>query len=389
MTHQPPTPQSSSEAVPGPSPEDLGLGPLFRHSRDAVVVGGQDGRILAWNPAAEQLYGYTAEEVVGQPFDRLIPEHNMAEVQALMETYTPGPLGSVPGSSAPIEMPATHKSGAEIFVEFSVSVFQVAGESYGFATIRDCTERKRLEAERDTLLANAQDTVRRAEELAAIKADLSAMISHELGSPLAAIGAMIDLLERDELPPAKRTQILATMRTETHLLQRLVEDIRSATSMERGEFAVHPEPVEIATLFADAGMSAGQDLEHHDFGLDPYPQVQVLADRERVSQILRNLIKNAAKYTPRGTKVRLGATKEDERVRIYVCDEGPGIHPDDLERIFSKFGRGRDATGKQIPGMGLGLFLSQQIARGHGGQLAATSEPGKGSTFSFDLQEAS
>jgi PAS domain S-box-containing protein len=369
------------------SPDELGLGPLFWASRDAVLVGGADGRILCWNPAAEELYGYTAEEVVGQSFEMLIPEDAREQIEQFAQSII-GEPGSQPYLPAPVEMPATHKSGRTLYVEFSVSPMVVNGEFMGFATIRDCTDRRRLQKDLATLLENAQETARRAEELARLKADLSSLIAHELGNPLGAIGAMIELLDRDDLTEDQRSQLLSSMRGETRLLQRLVEDIRAAASMERGDFSVGLEPVNVDDLLRDVGLSCHSLLADHDFRMEPAPHIRVLADQERISQVLRNLLSNAAKYTPQGTCVRLRAVPLDGRVRIEVEDSGPGISPEDLEHIFTKFGRGRDTSGRRIPGMGLGLFLSRQIIERHGGNLVAISEPGTGTTFSFELQEA-
>ena len=380
--------QACSSTKPALTPEDLGFGPLFWAARDGVIVGDAvSNRILFWNPAAEEIYGFTADEIVGKPIDVLIPDedkHNFSQmVRGLLseEAFLPDP-----GTS--FEFPSKHKSGQDIFVEFTISPLEIPGKLYAFALIRDCTERKRLEIERDALLANAQETVRKAEELAALKADLSALIAHELGSPLAAIGAMIDLLEHDGISADQRTQMLSTMRSETHLLQRLVEDIRAAASVERGEFAVHLEPTSVEALLGEAIVSARAQLANHDFSLGSVINTRVMADRERIGQVLRNLLGNAAKHTPAGSHVKLHATLSDERVHIYVADTGPGIHADDLIHIFTKFGRGRDATGRRTPGMGLGLFLSRQIVHEHGGELAVTSAIGNGTTFSFDLEEA-
>lgn len=387
--------QDVSRAAPASSrsntavPDELSFGPLFRASRDAVVVGGADNRIIAWNPAAEQLYGYTRDEVIGQSFDLLIPEEAREEIARLAQSLAMATGSDHAALTAPIEMPARHKSGQIIYVEFSISLMEENGLPLGFATIRDCTERKRLEMERDTLLATAQETVRRAEELAQLKADLSSLIAHELGNPLGAISAIVELLERDDLSPDQRSQLLSSMHGEIKLLQRLVEDIRVAASMERGELSVNLEPTDLGLIMNEASTSCESLLANHDFALEPVPDVQVMADASRVSQVIRNLLSNASKYTPVGTPVRLRATQIDGGVQIDVEDEGPGITADDLNHIFTKFGRGRDESGRRIPGMGLGLFLSRQIARKHGGDLVATSEPGARTIFSFELQEAS
>ncbi|HEY6581654.1 MAG TPA: ATP-binding protein [Rubrobacter sp.] len=111
----------------------------------------------------------------------------------------------------------------------------------------------------------------------------------------------------------------------------------------------------------------------------------MLADPERIGQVLRNLLSNAAKYSPEGTPIELRVIGKQGRVRLEVADRGPGIHPDDQRRIFEKFGRGRDREGHKIPGVGLGLYLSRRIVRGHGSELTVQERPGGGSVFAFEL----
>jgi signal transduction histidine kinase len=111
----------------------------------------------------------------------------------------------------------------------------------------------------------------------------------------------------------------------------------------------------------------------------------VLADPERIGQVLRNLLSNAAKYSPEGAPIELRIIGKEGHVRLEVADRGPGIHPDDVMRIFEKFGRGRDRGSHRLPGVGLGLYLSRRIVRGHGSELTVEARPGGGSVFGFEL----
>ena len=117
---------------------------------------------------------------------------------------------------------------------------------------------------------------------------------------------------------------------------------------------------------------------------------EVLADRYRIGQVLRNLLTNAVKYSPDGAPIGLRAVPGEGpgRLRIEVTDRGPGIHPDDAERIFEKFGRGRGADGRKVSGVGLGLYLSRRILRAHGSDLTVSPGPEGGSVFGFELEEA-
>ena len=113
---------------------------------------------------------------------------------------------------------------------------------------------------------------------------------------------------------------------------------------------------------------------------------RVWADAERIGLVLRNLLSNAARYSPAGAPIELRAMRRGERVRIEVADQGYGIHPADVARIFEEFGRGRDQDERKVAGAGLGLYLSERIIRAHGSELTVDSTPGTGSVFGFDLQ---
>ena len=126
----------------------------------------------------------------------------------------------------------------------------------------------------------------------------------------------------------------------------------------------------------------------HPLTTDAQTAALVLADPERIGQVLRNLVGNAAKHTPPGTRITVRACSEGDRVRLEVADQGPGIHPDDLARIFAKFGRGRDSVGRGVSGVGLGLYLSRRIIQAHGADLTVSSPPEGGAVFAFSLPVA-
>lgn len=251
---------------------------------------------------------------------------------------------------------------------------------------------RRIAAERESLLATEKEANRRLGELSVMKADFTSMVAHELNSPLAAIRTLSDMLALDGLDHATRRQALETILSETDALNALVADVRAAGAVERDDFAVELRPVPLNTLLTDTAARAlpGDHPLTIKLGAAGDGEIpdRVWADPERVGQVLRNLLSNAAKYSPDGAPVELraAAAKVPGRVRVEVADGGMGIHPDDLSRVFEKFGRGRDATGRKVPGVGLGLYLSRRIVRCHGSELTASSAPGKGSVFGFELE---
>ncbi|HEX2728356.1 MAG TPA: HAMP domain-containing sensor histidine kinase, partial [Rubrobacteraceae bacterium] len=247
----------------------------------------------------------------------------------------------------------------------------------------------RIGSERAALLAAEEERSRRLEELSVMKADFSAMVAHELGTPVAAIRGYADMLAIRELDPDTRTSALAAIRSETAALNALVADVRAAAAGEREDFAVQPRPVPLDTILAEAAAFAQTLPGEHEFTVVRETGGVVRADAERIGQVLRNLLSNAAKYSPEGTPIELRAVPGSEgHVRLEVVDHGPGIAPRDIGRILEKFGRGRDAAGKKVAGVGLGLYLSRRIVSSHGGELEVQSTLGEGSVFAFELKIA-
>ena len=183
----------------------------------------------------------------------------------------------------------------------------------------------------------------------------------------------------------------ATAATEGELdaLTNLVSDVRAVAAVEREGFEVQTRPLPLEELLTNAEAYARTLPGEHPFrqvsGGDLRAEERVLADPERIGQVLRNLLSNAAKYSPEGTPIELRVIGRKGRVRLEVADCGPGIHPDDVTRIFEKFGRGRDLEGHKTPGVGLGLYLSRRIVRGHGSELRVQTRVGGGSVFGFEL----
>jgi len=249
-------------------------------------------------------------------------------------------------------------------------------------------ELRHIGAQRAALLAVERENSRRLRELAVLKADFTAMVAHELGSPLAAIRGFADMLGVEGLSPAERGQALASIQAEAGVLTGLVADVQSAASIERDDFSVRRRPMPLEALLADAAALVSTLPGHHRLRVTSDTPAAVWADPDRILQVLRNLLSNAAKYSPEGTPIELRTRCGADCVRIEVADYGYGIHPDDMARIFEKFGRGRDQSGQKVAGVGLGLYLSRRIVRMHGSDLAATSTVGEGSVFGFDLELA-
>ncbi len=230
-------------------------------------------------------------------------------------------------------------------------------------------------------------TVEELRKLSALRADFVSMVSHELRSPMASvIGSARTLQQRwRELTAEQRESFLALIAHETSRLADLIGDVLDTSRIEAGTFSFSFDDVDIAQLVRDSAAAAehGQDeVVVKAVVREPLPTVR--GDRDRLRQILVNLIDNAVKYSPEGDEVQVEVQASNGRVLIEVRDRGPGISPEHQRMIFEKFGRAQVGE-KAKPGTGLGLFIARSIAEAHGGTLEVRSAPDRGATFRLSL----
>jgi signal transduction histidine kinase len=219
-----------------------------------------------------------------------------------------------------------------------------------------------------------------------LRADFVSLVSHELRSPMAAIiGSARTLHERwRELSPDRRESFLALIEHETKRLAELVSDVLDTSRIEAGNFSYSFADVDLAELVQQSAAAAesGQDeIRIRSNVQRPLPLVR--GDRERLQQVLANLLDNAVKYSPAGGEVEVEALAEDGTIQVEVRDRGPGVAPEHHTLIFERFGR---VSGEQAkPGTGLGLFIARSIAEAHGGSLNVHSRPGNGAIFTLAI----
>ena len=222
-----------------------------------------------------------------------------------------------------------------------------------------------------------------------LKSDFVSTVSHELRTPLAAIYGAAMTLQRDdvELNDDQEAGMLDVISGESERLARIVNDILLASRLDSGAATVEITRTDAAELArgvlaaAEAHVPPGVELAL----TVPEPGPQVAADPDGLRQVLVNLVENAVKYSPNGGLVELELEPTDGRVRFVVRDRGLGIPASEHERIFEKFFRLDPNLARGVGGTGLGLYISREIVRRMGGRIRVESEPGSGSTFSFEL----
>ena len=253
--------------------------------------------------------------------------------------------------------------------------------------LRDTERLARAEAETaQRLLTEQNERLREADRL---KDEFVALISHDLRTPLTSITGYVELALEEDLNDELRGFLQVVARNAERLLG-LVNDLLFVARLQAGDMSMEPDDVELADVVREAVTAieprAAAKAITLTCVLDAVPSVH--ADRGRLQQVLDNLVSNALKFTPEGGAVHVSLTQQNGSVRLEVADSGIGIGADDQRRLFQRFFRAENAVERQVPGTGLGLYISRAIAEAHEGSLSVQSELGRGSTFRLELPAA-
>jgi signal transduction histidine kinase len=227
------------------------------------------------------------------------------------------------------------------------------------------------------------------ENLEKSRRDLVANVSHELKTPITAIRAHLEnLLDGVEQPESSTLEV---MLAQVERLGRLVDQLLDLSRLESGEMPLRIEALPLHPLVDDLISEIGVALPGRGVRVDnrvPDDLPALSVDRERVHQVLFNLVDNAVRFTPDGGHVTVSARRQNGSVEVAVSDTGAGIPPEHLPRLFERFYRADPARAREGGGTGIGLAIARSVVEAHGGQIRAESEPGHGSVFTFDLPSA-
>lgn len=294
-------------------------------------------------------------------------------------------LDRVISTRAPIrgEIPFTGTNGTRVYDYIFAPVFDVGGEVVAIAgTTRDVTERQAGEL---AIRSQAQHLA----EAAQSKDEFLATLSHELRNPLAPLRTAIELLRRGGNVDARSQRLHEMMDRQINQLVRLVDDLLEMSRISRGVLSLKIEPVDLAAVVATAVETAAHIIKaaNHDLVINlPEDAVSLNGDRVRLSQILSNLLCNAARYTDNGGRIVLSASRNAGMVVISVSDNGIGIADELRPRLFQMFSRGDRHSARHQGGLGIGLAIARRLAEMHGGSLSMHSDgPGRGSEFTMRI----
>ena len=343
-----------------------------------------EGRVSYWNPAAERIFGYTRNEVIGQMMHSLIApsRYHVAHNAAFPEFLRTG-HGDAVGKTLDLE--GRRKDGKEISIQLSLSAIDIKGAWHAVGVIRDVTEQKLAEK----ALQKAKET---AEIATRAKSEFLANMSHEVRTPMNGVLGMVGLLLDTNLSEDQRLYA-NTAHASGKALLALLNDILDFSKMEAGKLEIKTQDFSLRTLLDDfMGMMAQQAREKGlALGCVVAPEVSadLQGDPGRLRQVLINLTANAIKFTAQGeVAIRVSVVSEtpgEVRLRFAVRDTGIGIPSDKLGRLFERFSQVDGSSTRNYGGTGLGLAISKQLTELMGGEIGVDSQEGKGSEFWFTV----
>jgi two-component system CheB/CheR fusion protein len=340
---------------------------VFQDGADPIIIESLKGRILECNAAAEQMYGWTRDELLGEPIRRLWASGQHKQAQQWRQQCQRGePVRNV-------ESVRRLKSGdvQPVLLTFSLLTDE-DGQPSAIATIaKDITDRKRSEEQ-------AREAVKRRDQFLAI-------LSHELRNPLAAVLNAVSLLRHQDVDRDQMHQACDVIGRQTEQMARLLDDLLDVSRVTQGKIRLRSEPCEMNPLIQDTVevvqpmlQQRGHELE---LDLDDEP-LFAEGDSTRLLQIHDNLLSNAAKYTPPGGKITCSLRREGNEVVTRIRDNGEGIDEQMLPQVFDLFVQSESPLGRTSGGMGVGLTLVRNLVELHGGSVTAHSDgPGRGSEF--------
>ena len=351
------------------------LASIVEFSHDAIIGKDINGIITSWNRGAQEVFGYTAAETVGKSVTMLIPpDRQSEEIDILARMRKDECIDHY-------ETLRRHKNGNLLEISLTISPIKDAtGKIIGASKIaRDITEQKRIQRELNRV---------HVEVLAASRAkdDFLAALSHELRTPLNPVLLLSsEAAANQDLPPRVRTDF-DTIRKNIELEARLIDDMLDITRISRGKLELHLKPVAIHGVLSDAISIVQTDMEQKNIRLTlklNATKQTVSGDAVRLQQIFWNVLKNAAKFTPKNGKISVETKTVNSSVIIEVSDTGIGMTAQEIGPVFDAFSQGKH-TG--FGGLGLGLAITRKLTELHHGSILASSKgKGRGATFVIEL----
>jgi PAS domain S-box-containing protein len=357
---------------------------ILENATDGIMTIDDRQIVVGFNPACEHIWGYNAEEVIGQEMTMLIPEYarkdHLKNVHSFRDAETEGTQMENRG----LKLFGLRKNGEVFPIEVGISKNMVDGEIFYSAFIKDITNRVKAEAE-------ILEAKRAADAANQAKGDFLANMSHEIRTPMNAILGLSNLCLRTDLTPKQQDYLNKIYASSTALLG-IINDILDFSKIEAGKLDMESIPFEIdrvlddlATVVTVKTQEKGLELL---FSRDPKVPRTLIGDPLRIGQVLVNLVNNAVKFTEKGEIVvrivLMESTDDKVRLQVSVRDTGIGMNEEQTGRLFQSFSQADTSTTRKYGGTGLGLAISKQLVEMMDGEIRVESEPDVGSEFIFN-----
>jgi len=338
------------------------LATIVETSDDAIVSKTLESVVTSWNASAERMFGYTEKEMIGQTIYKIIPEDRQDEEPRILDQLRTGRRVDH------FETKRRTKDGRLLDVSLTISpIKNKQGEIIGLSKIaRDITEKKQEEQRKN---------------------DFIGMVSHELKTPLTSLSAIIQTaqLKLSRQGDQFLSNAMEKANLQTRRMAAMINGFLNVSRLEAGKLLIERRIFDMNELLQEILEETRLTVTTHTFNLEGCKNLLINADRERIASVISNLLSNAVKYSPRGRTIDIRCKLQEKTAVISVTDEGMGIKPDDLTHIFDRYYRVESNNTRHISGFGIGLYLSAEIIKQHGGEIWAESELSNGTTFYFSL----
>jgi PAS domain S-box-containing protein len=358
---------------------------IIESADDAIISKTLQGIITSWNKAAERIFGYTADEIIGKSVLTIIPPELYDEENTILSKLGRGERIDH------FETIRMRKGGVRVEISLTISpILGPDGRVIGASKIaRDITDQKRIENERKDLLKQAEEARHEAETANMAKDNFLALLSHELRTPLHSMRGWLSMLSNGLLTEHQRRKALEVILRGIDSQNALIEDLLDVSRIVSGKMSIEHETISLVAIINGVieqqkplAIENGQMLRA-DFD---YAADESVGDAARLQQLITNLVNNAIKYTPKGGSIDVTLKRQGDTAVLKVHDTGVGIQDEMITRIFERFEQADSSSRRSFGGLGLGLTIARHIAELHGGRIFAESDgEGKGSAFTVEL----
>lgn len=357
--------EKQREIIDGLNEDHEQFSTVLDHMADGVLITDNIGYVNLINPAALRLLKVTTDQAIDRPYASVVRHHHLIELWQRCRTQGREQIEAV-------------EIGSDLFLQAVVTPFQRYGAAGYLIILQDLTQVRRLQTMRRDFISN---------------------LSHELRSPLASLRAVVETLQAGAMhDTAAAERFLERAEREVDTMTQMVEELTELSQIESGQVRLRLERVKVNDLVAMPLERLRPQAERGNLNIRveiPVDLAEVLVDRERIQQVITNLLHNALKFTPPGGEVCISAHEElrppshHSEIVVEVRDTGIGISRQDLPRVFERFYKSDRARTRGRGGTGLGLAIARHIIEAHGGRIWVQSKEGRGSTFFFTLPVAS